>query len=53
MVGGSVAFDTTDVLTGLIGVNDTDVDEEALDSDLIVKLVAQTEKAMGDGFLET
>ncbi len=40
MISGSIAFDTTEVLAGLIGVNHADVDEEALDADLIVKLVA-------------
>jgi hypothetical protein len=40
MIGGTIAFDTTEVLAGLIGMNHADVDEEALDADLIVKLVA-------------
>jgi hypothetical protein len=40
MVGGSIAFDATEILAGLIGMNYPDVDEEALNTNLVVKLVA-------------
>ena len=40
MVGRSIAFDAAEVLAGLIGMNYPDVDEEALNTDLVVKLVA-------------